>query len=1075
MKKITPFNKIKASLVFVAVLCSISSYALTYTASTTGNWSSSATWVGGLVPAFNITADAVIIPNGVTVTLDGSATFTGAAASLEVEGALAPMAGKTLTLGNQAALTGGLGGNISVPALNLQSGSNITFSGTINVDTFTTAVTSLQLVAMVTVARTLNLAAGTLNVYTAGGLTLSTGATINVSGGLLTVTGGALGLMSSYNVTYSASSAITGLELSGAGLNNITVAVPSGNTVTMTSDLSINGTLSLVSGGFVVGANTLTINGNVGSGGNGNIQSSVLSKVYINTQGGITGPLNFGDSSSVFSLIVNTGANGLANISGNLSVMDSLNLITGILSFDSINLLINSEINGSGTLSGDSLSNITLTSLSTLNFASHGQKVNNLTINTGFGGNGTLATNLTVEGSLNLVGYASLNISGDSVIINGNMIGTGTLMTDNNTALTFNTNTDIISPINIISASTGSLGVNIGAGHSVDVSRGLNISNQLNLQSGTLNLMGANLTVSGGISSSGGGNLLTSQPSNITINTPGGTGGVLNFASGTSLNNLVVNVGIGGQAPIGGQINVVDTLALISGTLNIGTASLTISGTTTGTGAFSGTDSSNLTINVPGGLSNQLLFISGGQMLNNFVINTDSGSSVTFGTVLKVNGTLSLSTGSQLNISQDSLILNGNLAGAGLLIVNTATSLIINANSSLSSQINLWGTLGTFEINNAGSQDSVVMGTDLNVANTLSLQTGLLVLNGHNLTVTGNIAAGGGAHISSNSTSDITINTTGSVSGGLNFTNGANTVNNFRLHATGSLMIGSNLIVDSTLELSAGTINIGNDTLVIANSGTITGANSTAYVMANGTGALGMYLAQGSTAWVNFEVGTNANYAPVAMQLNAGSDGGWVYASVDSGVLAQGTTGASLSATRRIADVTWMVEPTFTSNVNVNLMTMWPSALEVNGFNRDSAYISHYTNGSWDQSAYIAATAQVNGYFSLQRNGITSFSPFAVFGTPAFDTTTTAINEIAATSNNFEIYPNPATDYLAIKNIAGTDNVNIDIITITGQVIASYKLTDYTTNVSLSSLSPGNYIIKLYNSNMNEVKSFIKM
>ena len=98
-----------------------------------------------------------------------------------------------------------------------------------------------------------------------------------------------------------------------------------------------------------------------------------------------------------------------------------------------------------------------------------------------------------------------------------------------------------------------------------------------------------------------------------------------------------------------------------------------------------------------------------------------------------------------------------------------------------------------------------------------------------------------------------------------------------------------------------------------------------------------------------------------------------------------------------------------------------------------------------------------------------------MFGTPAFHTaTTTAINEIAA-SNNFEIYPNPATDYLAIRNIAGTDNVNIDIVTITGQVIASYKLTDYTTNVSLSALSPGNYIIKLYNSNMNEVKSFIKM
>jgi hypothetical protein len=600
----------------------------------------------------------------------------------------------------------------------------------------------------------------------------------------------------------------------------------------------------------------------------------------------------------------------------------------------------------------------------------------------------------------------------------------------------------------------------------------MTVSSQLNLQSGTLNVGRFSFTVSGAVT--GNGNISTIAPSSVTISSTSGTGGPLNFASGSSVGNLIINTGIGSQALIGGQLNIMDTLALTSGTLNIGNASLTISGITIGSGGFSGTDSSDLIINTPAGLTTPVNFSAGGQVLHNLTINIDADSSVTLGTILAVNGVLSLSTGSQLNISQDSLVLTGNLTGAGQLIVNTATALIINTHNSLSSQINLAGTIGTFELI-TGSQDSVVLGSDLNVANTLSLQSGLLVLNNHNLGVTGNIAAGGNATISSNNMSNISINSTGSLSGGLNFTKGANTVNNFWLHATGSLALGSNLTVDSNLVLSVGTINIGNDTLIIANGGSITGADSSAYIIAGGSGALGLYLTQGNTSWVNFPVGTSSYYVPVAMQLNAGSDGGLVYTSVDSGVLAQGTTGAGLSASHRLVNATWMVEPTFTSNVNVNLMTTWSSAVEVNSFNTDSAYIAHYTNGAWDQSTYIAANAQANGYFSLQRNGITSFSPFAVFGTPEYvSDTTTAIKQVTEDSN-FEIYPNPAANNLVIKNIAATDNVYVDIVTITGQIVATYKLTDYTTNVSLTGLDAGNYLIKLYNTGIMVVKPFIKM
>src|SRR5665647_3207830 len=79
----------KATILTITLLLGVSyaSMAATFTATTTGNWSSATTW-GGTGPSFNITGvDNVIIPLGVTVTLDANLTIDNAAASLSVGGA----------------------------------------------------------------------------------------------------------------------------------------------------------------------------------------------------------------------------------------------------------------------------------------------------------------------------------------------------------------------------------------------------------------------------------------------------------------------------------------------------------------------------------------------------------------------------------------------------------------------------------------------------------------------------------------------------------------------------------------------------------------------------------------------------------------------------------------------------------------------------------------------------------------------------------------------------------------------------------------------------------------------------
>ena len=99
-----------------------------------------------------------------------------------------------------------------------------------------------------------------------------------------------------------------------------------------------------------------------------------------------------------------------------------------------------------------------------------------------------------------------------------------------------------------------------------------------------------------------------------------------------------------------------------------------------------------------------------------------------------------------------------------------------------------------------------------------------------------------------------------------------------------------------------------------------------------------------------------------------------------------------------VVDATWFVHSDITSNLNLNLGVAWSAAMEVNAFTNAAAYISHYTGGSWDATATAAATAQGGGMFSIQRTGLTSLSPFAVFN----QNTSTNIEEVKAVQ--FEVW-----------------------------------------------------------------------
>jgi fibronectin-binding autotransporter adhesin len=275
MKRQLYFLKNTAIIVLTIMLGYMPLSAATFTATTSGNWSSSATW-GGTAPSFNLTTDQVVIPSGITVAMDNSVTVTGATAAVGVQGTLTSTASQSLTVNALGSLTGS--GTINIGSLHLQALSVMTFSGAATVDTLTTALASLQLSGGLTVSNALNLSAGTLTLGSGGSLTLNSGGTIIMAGGSLSNNGGTLSLTASYNVAYTTASATTGIELSGSGLNNVTINVSSGNHVTLSSALTVAGTLSLTSGTLVLNGNNLTLSGSIAASGGGSVTSTSVFK-----------------------------------------------------------------------------------------------------------------------------------------------------------------------------------------------------------------------------------------------------------------------------------------------------------------------------------------------------------------------------------------------------------------------------------------------------------------------------------------------------------------------------------------------------------------------------------------------------------------------------------------------------------------------------------------------------------------------------------------------------------------------------------------------------------------------------
>jgi len=541
------------------------------------------------------------------------------------------------------------------------------------------------------------------------------------------------------------------------------------------------------------------------------------------------------------------------------------------------------------------------------------------------------------------------------------------------------------------------------------------------------------------------------------------------------LNNLTLNTTTGG-ATLGSDLGLSGLLTLTSGTLSLVGHTLTLNPTADisalGTGTLTGSATSNLVANTTGSVTGALRFATGGNTLNNLVVNTGAGTGLSLGSDLGVSGLLTLTAGT-LSLVGHTLTLNPtgdvSTAGTGTITGSTLSSLVVNATGGLSGALRFatgaGGTLKALVVNTASG--GAALASDLNIDNLLTLSAGTLSLNGQTLTLNPNadLSATGTGTLTGSALSNIVVNTTFGLTGALQFATGSNMLNNLTVNmgsGSDNIQLGSNLTIQGVLNLVSGKIKLGVNDVDIATGGLVSGGTEASYIVTDSTGSLIMNLA--TSANDTFKVGLLTSFAPIALLANAAATTGNVTVNVANGVLSNGTTGTLISATDPLVNATWFVSST-ASTINYNMVAMWSAGMEVNGFNRANAFISHFTGGVWDMQT-PSASGTAGAMYSMTRTGITSLSPFMVRDGSALSVpvATTAVGQ------QVSIYPNPTMDILNYTTTATISN--IEISNLTGQVVKSAN--GLSQSVSVSELPAGTYFIHFYGNDVNSVQKFVK-
>ncbi len=509
MKKIITNLKKMSLGIFAVVLFTSNANAVTYTATQSGNWSSALTWGGAGSPGNNIgTVDNVVIPLGITVTLDMDVTVNSLASYINVVGSLTSTS-NSLTV-TQGALQGT--GVMNMSYVEIGSLGSLTFSGTMTTERFVNSGASITISGGVIINDSLILSSGSVAFSAGSTLTMNSNTNIKVNAGSMSVSGGVLSATSMYDVIYVGSSKTSGIETGiSAGLHNVWVNLTDSTQIlTMGSDIIVAGTMYNTMGKVAIGAHTLKLMSDFISTTNGKIQGSSTSRLMFELSTTTTTSVTLTSGSQFQYLEINLATSPSLNFSGSFSV-DSIYMKKGSAGFANSSVLTMASNgvfiweNGSfalgtgGFVGTNSYSVIYKGSNKISAYETTGSGLHNIMVDMTSNINSvSINSNLTIPGILDL-NMGSLNLNSHKLYLTGSFSSTasGTFQGNtsssifiNNTAATFGDTLNFATGV----AQLDSLSINTMASTWVWLGTSLNMNN-LVFKSGKLMLTSGDLTI----------------------------------------------------------------------------------------------------------------------------------------------------------------------------------------------------------------------------------------------------------------------------------------------------------------------------------------------------------------------------------------------------------------------------------------------------------------------------------------------------------------------------------------------------------------------------------------------------
>lgn len=571
-------------------------------------------------------------------------------------------------------------------------------------------------------------------------------------------------------------------------------------------------------------------------------------------------------------------------------------------------------------------------------------------------------------------------------------------------------------------------------GLTFDVASDLVVNDSLFLDAGAMNLTTGSLTftsglviqVDNGTLSASGGLLNNGNAYSVAyIGTDKTTGIEL---AGSGLSDVWVELDDNMQElAIVGNVNIEGVMHHDLGRINLNGGTLTLMNDYVRTAgvAFFGSATSNLSIQHNSPLSSSLVFDADYDQLNDLTIDmADNGASANIGSDLSISGELMLEDGDfymssgtlTMEPGSEIIVTDGHLLNSGgTFDGNNAYSVMYNGNASSTSGIELTGSgLNNLTIDMVNQSDAVELSNSVTVDGFLDLDTGGVDMSGYDFILDGSLSTTTQGWLGGHEDSDIEFNTASLLGDTLWFSSSAHEFRDFMINATdgSDLVIGNDLEVEN-LTMTTGGIHIRDNELRLSSTGMITGASENRYVLINGTGSLAQSIPI-SGPYTMFPVGTDEGYAPFGLQQNSGT-AGYFKVHTHNLVWSNGTSGVDYANDQAVVSRTWDVESEDGGTLNLNAMAEWQDDFEVNGFDRNDAYIMHYDNSSWDAASQTPAAANpVGGMYRLERENITSDGPFAV-GTGQ-ELNVNENGQIVA-----DIYPNPVQTTL--NSVAAFDEV----------------------------------------------------